>query len=199
MYRRGVVSAVDPDTHRVRVKFPAKGDVESAWLDVPVDDALDDQLYSLPSLGAQVACMLDERDEEGCVLGAIYSKTDPPSGPKNVDVRRWQFKDGAVVEYDRDAKKLTIVIPSGGELDITVGGKAVITTTGDVEIKPTGLCKIAGAAAWVARADKTEARLQDLESHANSHGHGTGVGPSTPAIVPLFPGPAVASTKTKTD
>lgn len=198
MYRRGVVSAVDPDTHRVRVKFPSKGDVESSWLDVPVDDALDDQQYGLPSLGAQVSVILDEREEEGCVIGAIYSKADVPIGTKNTDVRRWTFKDGAVFEYDRESNTWTVDVPDGGAINIKVGGNATIEATGDVHVKPGGLLKVDGAADFVALAAKCDARFDALELDAATHIHPTGVGPSGPEIVPLTPGESVKCTKTKT-
>jgi phage baseplate assembly protein gpV len=30
----------------------------------------------MPDVGEQVACLMDEHDEEGAVLGSIYSSTD---------------------------------------------------------------------------------------------------------------------------
>lgn len=197
MYNRGVVSAVDVETHRVRVTMPSRGDLESPWLDVLVDDALDDQESSLPSIGAQVAFLLDESEAEGCVLGAAYSKVDQPSSPRSVDVRRWKMKDGAVFEYDRAAHKLTVNLPSGAELDVVVDGNVKVTASGDVEVHPGGLLKVDGAADFVAHAAKTDARLDALENHTGTHTHPTGVGPSGPAA-PVSPGDSVACTKLKT-
>lgn len=198
MYRRGVVSKVDVDKHVVRCTLPEKGNVETAWLDVLVPDTLDDKVFSLPSEGAQVALMLDERDEQGCVLGSVYSKVDAPTGTKNVNLRRIDFKDGAKVEYDREHHKLTIDIPSSGELNVTINGKAKIETTGDVEVKPGGLLKIAGAADFVALAAKVDAIVTYLVMWLLTHTHGTGVGPSTPPLAPVESQDSVACVKTKT-
>ena len=190
MYKRGIVSKVDADTHRVRVTFPGKGDVESPWLDVAVRDAHDDDDFGLPSEGAQVACLMGENDEEGCVIGAIHSKADPPSTPANTDVRRMKMKDGAILEYDRAAHTLKIDVPSGGKLSITVGG--------DVEIHPTGLVKIDGADDFPALAQKVEDALSTMRSVYNALSVPTGVGPSGPPIVPMTANAPVKCSKLKT-
>jgi phage baseplate assembly protein V len=181
-YRRGVVSAVDAKTHRVRVTFPDKQDVESPWLDVLVRDALDDKDFGLPSKGAQVAVLMDEKDESGCVIGALYSKADAPNSPQSEDLRRWTMKDGTVVSYDRNAHKLTIDVHGG-----------------DVEVLITGLMKVAGASDFVALAAKCDARFAAIESNLQAHVHPTGVGPSGPGTPPLTPGDSVAASKLRTD
>ncbi len=188
MYRRGVVSAVDVDAHRVRVKFPSKGDVESPWLDVLVPDVLDDKCFSLPSLGAQVAVMLDESEAEGCVVGAIYSQVDAPSTPKNADVRHWTMKDGAKLAYDREAHKLTISLPSGSAVEITAD---VFKVVGDVEV--------GSAAALLARADKTDARIDAMQQNIDTHFHPAALGPTGPNATPLGPQDSVACDRVKSD
>ena len=115
MYKRGIVSAVDADTCRVRVKFPAQQDLESGWLDVLQTSTHGDQSFALPPIGNQVAVMLDETNDAGCVLGAIYSEADPP--PTTVANRRvMAFADGARIEYDQTTHVLSIALPSDGRL-----------------------------------------------------------------------------------
>lgn len=164
MYRRGIVEEVDVDTHRVRVRFPEHQDMVSGWLDVLVRDALDDKEYSLPSKGAQVGVMMDENDEAGCVLGAVYSKADAPVAPKSEDARHLTFKDGTQVKYDRAAHELAVKLAAGAKLKIDVSGG--------------GMVEVGGSAQFLVRADKLHPKFM-------AHVHPTGVGPSGPPSVPI--------------
>lgn len=146
MYRRGIVAEVDPATHRVRVTLPDRDGVLSGWLEVLVRSAVGDSDEGMPDLGNQVAVLLDEHDGAGCVLGAVYSQVDPPKA-KRIDVRRVEFADGAVLEYDRAAHVLTVSVPAGGSL------------------------KLAGDASFVALAAKVEAELAAIKVALDSHVH----------------------------
>lgn len=175
MYRKGIVSKVDPNAHRVRVKFPSRQDVESGWLEVIVADTRDDKAYGLPSEGAQVACLMDENDEEGCVIGSLYSSVDAPAAPTGIDVRGVTFKDAAKFHYDREAHKLAVLLPDGSEAEVI----ATLTKIGE------------GASEWVALSnlvdDAIAAVVEAINTHvtwANSHLHPTGVGPSGPPAAP---------------
>lgn len=192
MFRRGIVSEVNFETHQVRVKYPDREDVESPWLDVIVRDSQDDKEYSLPSLGAQVWTALEENAETGACLGAIYSAgADATEEPRNADVRHWKFDGGAVFKFDRSANTLTIELPDGG----------------DFELLPDGLLKVAGAADFVALAGLVDTNFANIVSAINAfvtafnaHIHPTGVGPSGPP--PPAPSASdqesVACSKTKT-
>lgn len=128
MYRVGFVSARDIKTHRVRVKFPARGDLESYWLEVLVGDSETDKEFRLPTMGATVAVMLDEREESGCVLGAIYTGANLPTNPSET-VRRVTFGDGTIVEYDRASHRM--YVSTVGPIEITTTGNVKVTTTAD--------------------------------------------------------------------
>lgn len=171
---------VDADKHRVRGTFPDRQDLLSPWLDVPVRDALDDKEYSLPSVGAQVAVLLDEHGDSGCVIGALYSDADPAPAA-GVDIRRWTMKDGTKLEYDRAAHTLT--------LDVK----------GDVLVKVDGLLKVAGAGDFVALAQKVDTAFQNIVTWLTAHVHPTGVGPSGPPTPPPTGQASTAATKTRTD
>ena len=80
MYSRGIVVELDVQRHRVRVRFPDRGDLLSPWLEVIVQP----YQYGLPAEGAQMACLLDEHSESGCVVGVVYSEADP--APPGSDV-----------------------------------------------------------------------------------------------------------------
>lgn len=173
MYRRGIVTEVDPDTHRVRVRFDERQGMVSGWLDVLARDTLDDKDFGLPSEGAMVACMMDERDEDGCVLGSIYSTTDRPAA-SSVDKRSITFKDGVTVEYDRAAHKLKVK-----------GDGLVLVEVGDA------------GAQYVALANLVDARLAQMQAAFDAHFHPTGVGPSG-TTVPIGALDSVACEKLKT-
>jgi len=157
MYSIGIVSAVDVPTCRARVKFPAKGDVESYWLEVLQSNTFTNHDYGLPDLGETVAVMLDEGGESGCILGAIYTGANKPPHPGTA-VRRVDFGDGTAVAYDRAAHQLTIEMTGNVEIhatdvkvqatnvDITAAVKVTgnIDANGDLDL--SGKADIGGAA-----------------------------------------------------
>ncbi|MDR1709990.1 MAG: phage baseplate assembly protein V [Candidatus Accumulibacter sp.] len=118
-FRFGTVSAVDAKTCRVRVRLPDYDNMRTAWLPVLAAKTQDDKDYWLPDVGEQVVALLDERGEDGVVLGAVYSSADAPpvaSGNK----RHIRFSDGTTAEYDRSTHKLAIHCV--GDVDITASG-----------------------------------------------------------------------------
>lgn len=122
----GIVTAVGPADCKVRVQFQDQDAVVSDWLPVMQKKTLKDKVYWLPDLGEHVVCMMDENQEFGVVLGAIYSDADtPPVSSQNKF--HIKFEDGTFIEYDRAAHKLTAHVV-GGTLDATVDVSATITS-----------------------------------------------------------------------
>ncbi len=111
-FRLGIVKDQDAANCRVRVAFGEFDQVLSYWLPVVVAKTQNDKVYWLPDPGEQVVCLMDERDEAGVVLGAIYSQPDRPPvhGPGKTHIR---FNDGAYVEYDRELHVMTINFQDG--------------------------------------------------------------------------------------
>lgn len=108
-YKTAIVSAVDEGSHRVRVELPDLDGLETGWLIVLATKTLDDKEYWLPDVGEQVAVLLDNQGEDGCVLGAVYSDVDTvPVASKHKWHRR--FKDGSTFEYDRELHRYQVVI-----------------------------------------------------------------------------------------
>lgn len=136
MYRRGIVSAVDPATARVRVRFPDADDMESFWLEVMQHRTLTggDRAYWLPDPGEAVAVLMDEQDEAGLVLGAIYSTADPPP-VTTADKHHVTHKDGAVFEYDRAGHVLLVSVPAGGRIELRVGGVSIVLDDAGVRVR----------------------------------------------------------------
>lgn len=132
MLKFGVVIATDPANCRVRVQYKDNEGLESYWLAVTQRKTLGDRDYHMPDVGEHVACLIDAHNEEGVVLGAIYSAADP--APVNdQDKRHLTFKDGAEFEYDRDKHRLTATLPDG-QVRITIGKEGYVEIQGAVVI-----------------------------------------------------------------
>jgi phage baseplate assembly protein V len=141
---------VDAVTCRARVTFADRGNMESHWLDVLQLNAGANQDYRLPDVGELVGVMMDEHDEAGCILGALYSKRlAPPSA--DGDVRMARFSDGAVFSYDRAAHVLAIDLGSG-TAEIAAGA-----------LQLTSSVTVQGGAEAVALAQKTADALTALK------------------------------------
>lgn len=118
MYDRGEVIEVSAAKHQVRVKFPSRDDVSSPWLDVLVGSTHGRKEFRLPPVGNQVACLLDDRGESGCVIGSVYSEPDPvPEGASAEHVIA-EFPDGAWFSYDPAAHRFKMDLPSGALADL---------------------------------------------------------------------------------
>lgn len=117
MYDRGIVREVDAKAHRARVELPARG-VTTGWLDVLAGATHVDKHVRLPRVGTQVAVLLDEHAEAGCVLGAVYSSADPTPADTRPELERLAWGDGGLVEYDRETHVLRVTLPSGGLVEL---------------------------------------------------------------------------------
>jgi len=133
VYRRAIVEAVDAATARVRVRFPDADAMVSWWLEVLQQRTLGDRSYWMPDVGEAVAVLMDERDEAGVVLGAIYSAADPPP-VTSADKSHTVHKDGAVFEYDRATHTWTVAVPAGGRVAISVGGTSIVLDDAGVRL-----------------------------------------------------------------
>lgn len=115
MYKTGIVKNIDEKLARVRVMFPDMDNMLSGWLVVIFPFTKRDKKYGMPSIDEQVACIMDENFEDGCVFGSPYSEEDkPPTGDKNKFYT--EFEDGTRIEYDKKAHKLLLDIK--GTLDL---------------------------------------------------------------------------------
>lgn len=103
--RLGIVQDQDTSLCRLRVTFNELDHMQSYWLPVVVPKTQNDKAYWLPDIGEQVICLMDARDEDGVVLGAIYSQVDN-TPVQSADKFHLGFKDGTAVEYDRAAHVL---------------------------------------------------------------------------------------------
>ena len=133
-YQEGIVSAIDPKSHKVRCKIPALEDLETAWLSFLTPNAGGNQFYCLPDVGELVVILLDSRGESGCVLGTIYNEQDP-TPVQNGEIWLKKFKNGTTIQHDRKSGDLTIhtsgkIIVNDCEVEVNNGN--VNVNSGDV-------------------------------------------------------------------
>jgi len=137
-FRVGIVTAQQITPYpAVRVKFPDRDNVVSWWLPMAVRCSQDDKDFWMPDTGEQVLCLMDEHDENGAVLGAIYSTVDTPEGWAAAGVRGFQASDGAVVTYNRNSHTLNAALPNGSTVTVTTGqgSKVVLGSDGTALIE----------------------------------------------------------------
>ncbi|EXI62233.1 phage baseplate protein [Mannheimia granulomatis] len=122
-YQEGIVSQIDPKTHRIKATIPALEDFETAWLPFFTINAGGNHFYGLPDVGELVAMILDARGESGYVLGTIYNEQDPVPVADS-DMWLHKFKNGTVISHDR--KTGDVVVNTNGHLTATAKGGATI-------------------------------------------------------------------------
>lgn len=104
--KTGIAIEVKPGF--VRAVIPDYDDFETDWLPVIMyGDTLANKDHAMPSVGAQVALLMDARGEDGFCLGSIYSDADMPTAP-NVATRHTTFSDGAVLEYNPETSAFSL-------------------------------------------------------------------------------------------
>jgi phage baseplate assembly protein V len=109
--RPGTVLEADYAKARLRVTM---GDNTSAWLPWLTSRAGEDRTWHAPEVGEQVIVMAPGGElSAGYVMpGGVY-KNDYPANADKADISRTTYKDGAVIEYDREAHAHLIELPEG--------------------------------------------------------------------------------------
>jgi phage baseplate assembly protein V len=144
MFRLGIVKVQDTQHCRVRVSFAEHDGMESYWLPVVSLKTQNDKFYWIPDIGEQVVCLMDEYDEDGAVLGAIYSNPDSPP-VQGADKTHLGFKDGAAFEYDRATHMLAVSVPTSGFVTIKAGETCLsIDGSGEVRVVTAGRIQLGG-------------------------------------------------------
>jgi len=115
MLRFGNITEVDPAKGYARVTFTDDG-IVSDWLQFLVLGAIKDSFSYTFSINEQVACLMDERSEEGVILGALNNDKTPPNNAGD-GIFRVKFEDNSVIEYNRNSHEYTLDIK--GKINIT--------------------------------------------------------------------------------
>lgn len=156
MLKYGNISAIDPTQVRARVEF-AEDEIVSAWLPITVQGSGRSKYFRMFAVGEHVACMMDERCENGVILGAIYDQNNQ-QGDATATLTRIDFGQGSVVEYDSSTKIARV----------TVGKNVFEISELGFAIKKSG--------------ESLKTILTDLLTANETETHGTPAGPSTPPV-----------------
>lgn len=146
VWRRGIVKQLDPAKARVKVLLPDEDQVLTDWLPVLMPFALGARAYWLPRQGSQVVVLLDEHGEDGVVMGALYSQTDPApiSAAKTLYI---EAEDGTKVFVDPVAHQVTVDTP--GQILLKATGNVAVQSQADVDVTATGHVNTSSATATV--------------------------------------------------
>ncbi len=106
MLRFGIVSQINPVLAQARVNF-GDDDSTSFWLPILQTKTLKDKFYSIPDIGEQVACLMDENSEDGVILGSIYSTEDTPviASEKQISLN---LENNSLINIDKETNTLTV-------------------------------------------------------------------------------------------
>ena len=120
------VAEVDLAGARVRVDFGAG--VLSAWLPVLAIRAGNARIWSPFSVGEQVV-VLPTGEDEGVVLGALYSTTSP-APDSQADSLVVEFAEGSQLRIEK------------GQASLKLAGAMALEVSGDAEVKVSGNASI---------------------------------------------------------
>jgi phage baseplate assembly protein gpV len=124
MLQFGIITEVNAETGKARVKFPELDNIVSSWLPISVPKILTDK-YSIPfDINEPVWCVMDEHCENGIIAGAYPNKNALPDGGEASKVRV-KFNHSLTIEFDRDTS--TLSIEGNGKININVDQECNIT------------------------------------------------------------------------
>lgn len=164
--RIGVIAETDYAEARVRV---AIGSLHTTWLPWLTSRAGRDRTWHAPEVGEQVVVISPSGDlAQGVVLAAIFYN-EYPANAAQPTVHRTIYADGAVIEYDRAAGKLSA---SGLR-------SAAITASGDILLKaaaitldgPVTTTATLQSAGDISDLNSAHGSLDSLRQAYNAHTH----------------------------
>jgi len=143
------------------------GELKTAWLPMLVQRAGSDSSAWLLEINEQVLILSPSGDlAQGIILGSLNQQAFP-SVTNESHIHRSQYKDGAVIEYDRKKHVLKAILPSGAKTEIQSDGG--IKLTGDVtvigNIKTEGDIKATGDITDKKRSMKQDRATFNIHKH----------------------------------
>lgn len=128
--RFGTVSEVNPATGLVRVDL---GDLVTDWIPWTTQRAGQDRIFSTPDVGEQVVVLSPGEPSQGVVIGSLFQNSSPANGDNGKD-RRITFKDGTVLEMDREGSVLNVQVNPAGSLRLNIGGTTLLLQDGQATL-----------------------------------------------------------------
>lgn len=130
MLRYGRISEVDADKGLSKVTFREDG-IVSDWMPMIVPKSKGDSYIWTLEINQEVACMMDQHQERGVILGSIYSRDLQPVDSGD-DVVAISFSNGDFIKYDRGSGQMELKASGGVSIegDLSVEGR--VDATGNV-------------------------------------------------------------------
>ena len=127
----GQVAELDAERARVRVKA---GPILTAWLPFTTGRAGPDVTWHAPEPGEQVVLVAPGGDlNQAVVVGSLYRQAYPAPAD-SAEIIRTRFKDGAVMEYDREQHHWHLSVPSGGRIVLEIGPSTIEMSDSGIRI-----------------------------------------------------------------
>lgn len=132
MLRLGIISELGDGENLgfARVSFD-DSELVSAWLPLPSTNTKTTKQWIPVEVNSQVACLMDDMCEQGCISMVLWSETDTPPDWATADTIGIAFADGAEVYYD--AKEHTLMV-NAPDAELTFKCKKM-NIEGEVSIK----------------------------------------------------------------
>jgi phage baseplate assembly protein V len=203
LVRIGTVTEIDVETISVKVELGDDANPhESDWIRWGTRRAGEDRTWDPPDVGEQVIVLAPGGElDQAFVWGSLYSDDNPANGD-NTDVRRVTFKDGSVIEYDREESKLNVTLNDDAVFTLKIGTMEIKVTKDGAELG-------GNATNFVALANKVLDELNSVKSSFDGHQHnsldvfvGTGAltnNPTSPPLSPMTSPQSVAASKVKAE
>lgn len=135
MLRFGTVAEVDPAGALAKVDL---GDLVTDWLPWGTPHAGQDRVWWTPDVGEQVAIVTPGDPSMGFIIASLFSNANPANGNAAKD-RRITFKDGTVVEFDREGSVLQVIVKDTGNIKVKVGATQLTMQDGQATLKATAI------------------------------------------------------------
>ena len=106
MLRFGIVSKLDYENCQARVNFK-DDESTSFWLPILQVKTLKDKFYYMPDIGETAVCLMDDKSEDGVILGSIYSSDDKTANTSKQEISA-NFDNGSYIKCDKTENTLII-------------------------------------------------------------------------------------------
>ena len=123
------VNYADSENPQVRCTV---GNIKTNWLSIGHQRMGVVKDWNPPSVGEQVVLVSPSGDLSQAVIIASLSSTANPAPDTDPKKPKRTYPDGAVIEYDYEAHKLTASLPTGATFELTSDGGLKIT--GDIDL-----------------------------------------------------------------
>jgi phage baseplate assembly protein gpV len=139
----GIVTKLQPENCRAKVNIEVpNGQFESDWLSIVQRSAASprDAEYWMPSVGDRVLCLLDDRREQGFVIGCFYTQEQPQPSGMTKDTIYAVRRDDSHIKHNVGNSEINAV--GVGDCTATVGGDGEINVAGQIKVNGATVAKV---------------------------------------------------------